>query len=61
MLQILNSAGATVVTGIQFTKSALTQTISSSALVSGQTYTLQIQGLADPKSGVYYSPPLKVL
>ncbi|TXI91422.1 MAG: hypothetical protein E6Q33_10375 [Neisseriales bacterium] len=54
--QILNSAGATVVTGIQFTKSALTQTISSSALVSGQTYTLQIQGLADPKSGVYYSP-----
>lgn len=54
--QILNSAGATVVSGIQFTKSALAQTVSSAALVSGQTYTLQIQGLADPKSGVYYSP-----
>ncbi|TXJ01710.1 MAG: hypothetical protein E6Q32_03985 [Neisseriales bacterium] len=54
--QILNSAGATVVGGIQFTKSALAQTVSSAALVSGQTYTLQVQGLADPKSGVYYSP-----
>ena len=54
--QILNSNGATVVSGIQFTKSALAQTVSSTALVSGQTYTLQIQGLADPKSGVYYSP-----
>ncbi len=54
--QILNSAGSTVVSGIQFTKSALVQPISSAALISGQTYTLQIQGLADPKSGVYYSP-----
>lgn len=54
--QILNSAGSTVVSGIQFTKSALVQPVSSAALISGQTYTLQIQGLADPKSGIYYSP-----
>jgi len=33
-----------------------TSTITSNALIQGDSYTLQIQGLADPKSKTYYSP-----
>lgn len=54
--RILDANGNTVVSGIQFTNGNLSSTKSSSAFITGQTYTLQVQGLADPQSGVYYSP-----
>jgi chitinase len=39
-----------------FTSAQLSQTITSSSFVTGQQYILQVQGLGDPKTGVYYAP-----
>lgn len=54
--RILNSSGSTVASGFSFTNGNLSQVVPSAGFVDGQTYTLELQGLADPKSGVYYSP-----
>lgn len=52
--RILNSSGA-VVQNLQFSESSPVASVSSTALSNG-TYTLQIQGLGNPLSGVYYAP-----
>lgn len=52
--RILNSSGA-VVQNLQFSESKPVASASSTALSNG-TYTLQIQGLGNPLSGVYYAP-----
>lgn len=53
--RIINSAG-TVVQNLQFSESSLSDTVSSTALVSGGGYTLQIQGIGNPATGIYYAP-----
>jgi GH18 family chitinase len=53
--RIIESNGV-VVGNLTFNSSNLTQSITSSSFVSGQTYTIQIQGLGDPATGDYYAP-----
>lgn len=53
--RILNSNGA-IVQNLQFSESALTASVSSSSLITESSYTLQIQGLGNSATGVYYAP-----
>ncbi len=53
--RIIDSNNHQVAT-LSFQMGSETQTISSTSFVTGNQYTVQVQGLGDPQSGIYYDP-----